>query len=216
MSDNTNTNTNTNVIEDMRRRVNTYSSINQNSNFQDNIIEDNTKLMEDMIKKYDENTKNKAAIGVEYYETAERVVDLKNDINKRSSYLRELEFKEGALKAQTEKNIYDNNKYTDMKDVYKIIFGIHGLILIIMLLGLFRVVNSLVIVIIIFILYIIICGLILYKHKYDKDRNKFKYKEFDVKFEPKKVCSFNPVETVKKDENEEKVEDKEQLKQFTK
>lgn len=214
---NNNSNNNNNFIENLKRRVNNYSSINPNSNFQDNIINDNTKLMTDMIKKYDENTKNKAAIGMEYNQSAKRIIELKNDINRRSSYLRELLFKEGALKEKLKKNIYDNNKYIDRKDIYKIVFGIHAAILIVMLIGFFNLMNSMIVVIVILILYILICGLLLYKFKFDTNRNKFKYKEFDVGFERNNVCSFNP--SLQKDgsnngNNDEKNE-KQELKKFT-
>ena len=219
MSENENGNENENkiMIEDLRRRVNTYSNINSNSNFETNIIFDNTKLMEDMIKKYDENTKNKVALGEEYHDTAERIINLKNDINRRSAYLRELTFKEGALKQNIKKNIYDKNRNTDKQNIYKIVFRIHFVILIVMLIGLLNVVNSMIIIIVIFVLYILVCGLIIYKYNFDKNRNKFKYKEFDVNFEQGKVCSFNPSDpnSRKNEEKEEKIAETEELKKFT-
>ena len=218
---NENANENENMIEDLRRRVNIYASINPNSKFEENIIFDNTKLMEDMIKKYDENTKDKAALGIKYHDTAERIINLKNDINRRSAYLRELTFKEGALKQKIEKNIYDKNSGTDKQNIYKIVSGIHAVIFIVMLIGLLNLINSMIIIIVIIVLYILVCGLIMYKYNYDKNRNKFKYKEFDVSFEQSKVCSFNPSDNkVSKDSNDNKEaqdnkDEKDELKKFT-
>ena len=187
-------------INKLKTKTKTYDGIErENDNYL--VQKDNSKLMEEIIKKYNKNTTEKQNMAIKTHDISLNIVDLKNKLNEKARLLSELNHREGATISNMKKNIYDTNKFTDNKKIYYLVSGIHLAILLTIIIGFVDIINSTIVVIVIVVLYIIIAMLLFTNYNKNSNRNKFNYNEFDIEVQNNGVCSFSP-STLKNSKNE--------------
>ena len=87
--------------------------------------------------------------------------------------------------------VYYKHQYEDKKIMYMAVIGIHLMILIVLFLGLGKLLNPIIASTIIVILYTFATLVYYFKIRGDKNRNYFKYNEFDTNYTDG-ACKFNP------------------------
>ena len=165
---------------------------------------------------YNENTNSLLRLTKEKVKIFKMQKTSEEEIEEKKKEYLLLKNRENALIRRLKDKVYYKNMFNDKKKIYYVFIGIHFLILIVLITCLMGPLNRLVAVIITIILY---CFLILIYYIYigrNKDRNYFKYNEYDVKFE-QGACKFNPgsskksIREINQNEREEK-----NVKEFTK
>jgi hypothetical protein len=167
-------------IKTIQTKIQNYQGIEKEDN-KYLIKEDNNKLMEEILKKYNQNTKNKRNTAIKKHDVSLKIIDLKKKLDEKIRLISILDNKEGSLKSKMNKNIYDKNKFIDNKNIYYIVSGIHIAILLTVFIGLLNIINSKIVIIVLIILYCIIILLLFTKYNKNMNRNKFNYNEFDIK-----------------------------------
>ena len=125
-------------------------------------------------------------------DTEDLILKLHEEISKQSQELRRLNYDEGASISKMKKELYKDNKSKDYSLVLKIITFLQILVLVMLLLGMFNIMNKLVLTIVVVILYIFVVLVIFVKFNNDKGRDKFNYNEYKIEMKPEKVCNFKP------------------------
>lgn len=125
-------------------------------------------------------------------DTENLIIKLNDEINKQSQELRRLNYEYGASVSNIKKELYKDKQTNDNNLVLKIITFFQILVLVVLLLGMFNILNKLVLTILVVILYLFVIGVIVVKLNNDNGRDKFNYNEYKIEIKPEKVCNFKP------------------------
>ena len=197
-------------IKQLNTKIKNYEGLEKENN-KYLIKEDNTKLMNKILQTYNKNTTDKQDIGIKTNDITVKIIDLKKKINEKTRLINELDNKKGTIIGNMKKNLYDNNKFIDNKNIYFYVTGIHLFILITTIIGLTNIINSKIVVIVIVVLYIIIILLLFVKYNTNINRNKFNYNEFDIEVKNSGKCNYSP--SSNKDKETKKEENNNDLKE---
>lgn len=143
-------------------------------------------------KEYDKQTRRRLDVVKDKHDNEELVVKLNGEINKQSQELRKLTYEEGASVSKIKQELYKDSKSKDDNLALKIITILQVLVLITLLLGMFNVMNKLILTIVVVFIYIIVVLVVFIRFNKDKGRDSFNYNEFKIEVKPEGVCSFKP------------------------
>lgn len=143
-------------------------------------------------QEFDKQTQKRMNALKKKQDNEDLIVNLNEEINKQSQELRRLTYEEGASISKIKKELYKDDKSKDNNLVLKLITILQVIVLITLLLGMFNIMNKLVLTIVVVFIYIIVIIVIFIRINKDKGRDKFNYNEYNIKMSKNNVCNFKP------------------------
>lgn len=143
-----------------------------------------TKLMNNISEVYKNQTTLKIEIGKKKYDNLEKLQLKEKELNTKTQIVKQLKTKDRSLKKKIQQEIYNEKDTKDYNELYKIITGIHLIVLLLVLLAcFFPIINNVIVSVVTIFMYILMMGIIFIKFKKDEKRDINDYNTFNMKNE---------------------------------